>query len=231
MRLQKDNRFAFASLSAYSIKERFTIRLAGYIFYLAIKTVGLFTRFHNGDSLDPATAVSPIYVYWHDRMFLTTYLLRNRGALFLTSRSFDGEYLARIFQRFGYGIIRGSSSSGGSEALASLAEGIHEGRAVSLTVDGPRGPRYESKVGAIVLAKRTGRPVVPIIIESRRFKMMGSWDRLQVPFPFSSAAVFVGDPIYVSPDATSGEVDSAHRQMQESLDALVEQGRQWRESR
>lgn len=232
---QNDIRTAFASLSAYPLRERLAIKLAGYLFYLVIKAVGSLTRFKiNPDDrkmLDGTGTEQPIYAFWHDRMFLTVYLLRHLGALFLTSQSFDGEYLARIFQRFGYRIIRGSSSKGGSEAIAALTEAILRGRAASLTVDGPRGPRYESKVGAAVLAKRTGRPVVPLIVESRRFKMMNSWDRLRIPFPFSSAAVFLGDPIYVPADATNDEVEAARRKMQASLEYLTDRGQKWRTSR
>ena len=145
--------------------------------------------------------------------------------------SFDGEYLARIMQRFGFAVIRGSSSSGGSEALATLTKSMQDGHAASLTVDGPRGPRYESKIGAIILAKRTGNPVVPVIVESKRHRRMNSWDRLQIPFPFSPALALFGEPIYVDQDANQTEIDAKHRELQDSLDALVEHGREWRESR
>jgi lysophospholipid acyltransferase (LPLAT)-like uncharacterized protein len=225
----------FSSLSHYPFKKRFIIKFAGVAFYYSIKVIGALTRF---DALINKQLIAiessgtlPIYAYWHDRMFLTTYILRNRGTLFLTSRSFDGEYLARIMQRFGFAVIRGSSSSGGSEALAALTKSMGEGHAASLTVDGPRGPRYESKIGAIILAKRTGNPVVPIIVESKKHRKMNSWDRLQIPLPFSSAIALFGEPIYVDQDADQTEIDAKHRELQDSLDALVERGREWRESR
>lgn len=225
----------FASLSHYPFNKRFIIRFAGFAFYYSIKVIGSLTRF---DALGNKQLIAiessgtlPIYAYWHDRMFLTTYILRNRGTLFLTSRSFDGEYLARIMQRLGFVVIRGSSSSGGSEALAALTKSMLDGHAASLTVDGPRGPRYESKIGAIILAKRTGNPVIPVIIESKRHRKMNSWDRLQVPFPFSSAVALFGEPIYVDHEADETEIEAKHRELQNSLDALVERGREWSGSR
>ncbi len=228
-------RTPFASLAHYPLRKRFVIRLAGVAFYYSIKVVGSLTRFDAREN-EQLTALEsdgtlPIYAYWHDRMFLTTYILKHRGTLFLTSRSFDGEYLARVMQRFGFGVLRGSSSSGGSEALANLTRSMLEGHAASLTVDGPRGPRYRSKIGAIILAKRTGNPVVPVIVESKKHQKMNSWDRLQIPFPFSSAIALFGEPIYVGQEADQAEIEAKHGELQDSLDALVERGRLWRESR
>jgi lysophospholipid acyltransferase (LPLAT)-like uncharacterized protein len=232
---QNNKLFTFASLSDRPFKERLIIRLAGVLFHRAISIIGGLTNVEvqgdeNRDVIVKA-GKAPIYAYWHDRMFLTTYFLRHRGVTFLTSRSFDGEYLARVYKRFGYGVIRGSSSQGGSEALAALAETMNLGNAVLLTVDGPRGPRYVSKIGAVILAKRTGNPVLPIIIEAARYRTFKSWDRLQLPIPFSQAVVIFGDPIYVGEDAGPDEIEMKHRELQSSLDALVERGREWRESR
>ena len=232
---QKDKTTNFASLSHYPFKKRLIIRLAGLGFYYSIKFIGALTRFDTrvGDQLAliEAGGKLPIYAYWHDRLFLATYILRNRKTIFLTSRSFDGEYLARVYQRFGYLVIRGSSSSGGSEALAALTRSMHDGHAVSLTVDGPRGPRYESKIGAIILAKRTGNPVIPVIVESKRHRKMRSWDRLQIPFPFSPATALFGEPIYVDQDADEAEIKAKHLELQRSLDDLVERGQAWSRSR
>ena len=105
---------------------------------------------------------------------------------------------------------------------------MRRGTPMAFTVDGPRGPRYEAKPGAVVLAKKTGNPMVPFLVECDRFWTVGSWDRLQIPQPFTKARFIVGDPIYV--DETSGDagVESKRVELQRSLEKLVENGRAWR---
>ena len=124
----KDLIYQFASLSEYSLKERFLIRAADLIFFLAIKITGMMTRFEV-DGIEHLRAIEtagkvPIYAFWHDRIFLSTYFWKKRGIVVLTSKSFDGEYIARFIQRFGYGAIRGSSSRGGSKALVELIKAM-----------------------------------------------------------------------------------------------------------
>ena len=100
---------------------------------------------------------------------------------------------------------------------------------MGFTVDGPKGPRYEAKPGPILLAKKTGEPVLPFVVEPSRFSTVRSWDRLQIPRPFARAKVIFGEPIYVSETAGDGELDCILRELQASLDALTERGRNWRE--
>src|SRR5205085_12343826 len=126
----------------------------------------------------------PIYATWHDRIFLGTYFLRNRGIVFLTSSSFDGEYIARFLRRFGFGVIRGSSTRGGARALVEMVREMKRGLPMGFTIDGPKGPRYLVKSGAAMLAKKTSNPILPFIVTPRRFFTINSWDRLQIPIPF-----------------------------------------------
>ncbi len=145
----------------------------------------------------------------------------------MISQSFDGEYTSRILQRFGFGVIRGSSSTDGKKALADMADIINSGVPVAFSVDGPRGPRYKVKAGPTVLAMRTGNAVVPFHIAPRLYKAVKSWDRMQIPIPFSSALVLYGEPIFVAADATKQEVDEKIAELQLSLDRLVTRGREW----
>jgi lysophospholipid acyltransferase (LPLAT)-like uncharacterized protein len=228
---QKDRVYQFASLADYSLRERILIRLADIAFFLVIKILGCLARFdvhghEHFDAIEKAGKI-PIYTFWHDRIFLGTYFFRDRGIVVMTSKSLDGEYIARFIQRFGYGAIRGSSSRGGARALVEMIKAMRGGLPMAFTLDGPRGPKYEAKLGPVILAKKTGHPIMPFVVEPRRFWKLTSWDRMQIPWPFSRVAVIIGEPIYVGEKATETEIESKLAELQRSLDDLVERGKRW----
>ena len=98
---------------------------------------------------------------------------------------------------------------------------------MAFTIDGPRGPAYLAKPGAVTLARHTGQPILPFHIVSTRFFELPSWDRLQIPLPFSRAAAFVGEPLYVPRDANREEVMEKQSNLQSVLDALRREGDLW----
>jgi lysophospholipid acyltransferase (LPLAT)-like uncharacterized protein len=231
----KDPVYQFADLSEYSFKERLSILFADLAFYLSIRCIGATTRFEV-EGIEHLEAIetagnTPIYAFWHDRIFLSTYFWRGRGIVVLTSKSFDGEYIARFIQRFGYGAIRGSSSRSGAKALVEMIKAMHRGLPMAFTVDGPRGPKYEVKPGPIALAKKTGNPILPFNIEPRRFRRAGSWDGMHIPVPFTRALVTIGEPIYVGDDAVEAEIEEKKADLQHSLDRLVERARKWNDGK
>ena len=219
-------------LSNYTFKDRLTIRAADVAFYLLIRVIGKTIRFEvegweHFEAIEAAGKL-PIYAFWHDRIFASTWFFRNRGIAVITSQSKDGEYIARFIQRLGYGAIRGSSTRGGVGALVEMIKAMRAGVPTAFTVDGPKGPRYEAKPGAVLLAKKTGNPIMPFVVECERFKTIGSWDRLQVPIPFTRAKLMIGEPIYVNADADGGEIEAKRKKLQLSLDAMVSAGEKWR---
>ncbi|MBS1793509.1 MAG: lysophospholipid acyltransferase family protein [Acidobacteria bacterium] len=226
--------FRPADLSAYSLRERLTIRLAAGAFYLLIKAVGRTVKFETAGAKHledvRADGKTPIYAVWHDRIFLGTYYLRDRRIVVITSQSFDGEYIARFLTRFGFGTARGSSTRGGVGALVEMIRLVKRGFATAFTIDGPKGPRYVAKSGACLLAKKTGQPILPFLVEAERFTTVGSWDKLQIPKPFTRAKFFYGEPFYVPADASDDELEEKRAELQSRLDELVELGKQWRES-
>src|SRR6185503_7924270 len=193
--------YEFADLSTYSPKQRFLIRAADLSFYLLIKTIGLTIRWRveGWENWEAANANGqlPIYTFWHNQIFLGTYFFRNRRIVVMTSRSFDGEYIARFIQQFGYGAARGSSTRGAVGALVEMTRLMRAGSPAGFTIDGPKGPRYVAKMGAVLLAKKTGQPILPFTINARHWTAKGSWDKFQVPFPFARARVDIAPPIYV----------------------------------
>lgn len=230
---QRVNRaYEFADLSDYSFTDRLKIRAADLVFYFLIKLIGLTARFEVVGWENHETAEKngglPIYVFWHDRIFLTTYWWRNRRIVVMTSRSFDGEYIARFIQRFGYGAVRGSSTRGGVGAIVEMARLMRAGCTTAFTIDGPKGPPYVAKMGAVMLAKKSGHPIVPVTMALARYWTTPSWDSFQIPKPFTRARVYVARPIYVPADADENVLAAKRDELQQTLDHLNRQSDEWR---
>jgi lysophospholipid acyltransferase (LPLAT)-like uncharacterized protein len=162
----------------------------------------------------------PIMAFWHGRILPATVFFRRRGIVVITSENFDGEWIAGIIERFGYGTARGSSSRGGLKALLQLSRDMAAGKPVGFTIDGPRGPARVAQPGAVWLAKTTGNPVVPFHLEADRHWTTNSWDRTQIPKPFATVALVVGEPLEVSADAANGALEAARRELEARLQAL-----------
>ena len=163
---------------------------------------------------------APILALWHGRILPATVYWRDRGIVALTSRNFDGEWIARLMGRFGYRAARGSTSRGGSRALVQLRRELAGGRAVAFTVDGPRGPAGIAQPGAVWLAGATGHPVLPFHIEADRRWTVRSWDRSLVPKPFSTVAIAIGEPLEVAGTAER-VVQDARADLERRLAALA----------
>ena len=144
-----------------------------------------------------ASGRQPVMGFWHGRILPATFYFRGRGIVVITSENFDGEWIARIIERFGYGTARGSTSRGGVKALLKLRRDMAEGRPAGFTLDGPRGPARVAQPGAIWLARASGNPVLPFHLEASSYWTMRSWDQTQVPKPFSTVALAVGEPLEV----------------------------------
>jgi lysophospholipid acyltransferase (LPLAT)-like uncharacterized protein len=109
-----------------------------------------------------------------------------------------------------------------------MARCLENGMEVGFTIDGPRGPAYVAKPGAVTLARHTGQPIIPFYIALRSCVELPSWDRLQIPLPFSQAGCFIGQPIYVERGGTSEDVAARQDTLQSLLDNLRKDGEQWR---
>ncbi len=163
-----------------------------------------------------------IYVFWHRCVFVATWHFRAREIAVMTSRSFDGEYIARIIEKFGYSAVRGSSSRGAVRALLGMHKVIDLGRTVAFTIDGPRGPKYVAKPGPVLLARNTGVPVMCFHIALEKPWILPSWDDFMIPKPFSRALVRIGKLIHVPEDADSAALERHHADMQATLDRIRE---------
>ena len=140
----------------------------------------------------------------------------------MTSRSFDGEYIARIIQHFGFIPVRGSSSRGALSALRGMQRVLEKGYKVAFTIDGPRGPRFVAKSGPILLSRNSGIDVVAFYIAPERAWVLNTWDKLIIPKPFSRVMMRIGKPIHVPADATDEDVERYQAELQAALDRVRE---------
>jgi lysophospholipid acyltransferase (LPLAT)-like uncharacterized protein len=207
-----------------SRRKRFEIAAISTVGYRLIQMLGATLRwrtegFEHFDAI-AAAGHQPIMAFWHGRILPATYYFRRRGIVVITSENFDGEWIARIIERFGFGTARGSSSRGGLKALLQLTRDMSAGKTAGFTVDGPRGPARVAQPGAVWLAKATGNPVLPFHLEARSHWTLNSWDRTQIPRPFSTVSIVVGEPFYVSQDADDGKIEAARRLLDDRLKAL-----------
>ena len=167
-----------------------------------------------------------IAALWHNRLLLISFVLKKffpgRPGAGLISASRDGDLIADATQRFGFDVVRGSSSRMGASALLELSEILRSGRDVLLTPDGPRGPAYELGPGIIFLAQKTGAPVVPVNMEYSSCWRVKSWDRFIIPRPFSKVRVTIGQPHQIRSTSTPQEFENERLRLQNVMMSLVE---------
>jgi lysophospholipid acyltransferase (LPLAT)-like uncharacterized protein len=159
-----------------------------------------------------------IFAFWHSRILLISYLYKGWNAVILVSRSQDGEFIARVIQQQGHEPVRGSTTRGGLRALSKMIKRMSvSSKPAGIIPDGPQGPRFKVQPGVIMLAKKTGYPIVPVSYSAKRIKIFGSWDRFILPFPFSECRIIYGDPIYVPEDASADDVSDCRLRLEQEL--------------
>jgi len=227
--------YAFSDLSQYRTRDKLTVRAADILMYSLIRGVCSTLRWEvqGREHLDAVLASGhrPILTFWHTCILSATWYFRNRGIVVMSSVSRDAEYTGRVIKRFGYGTARGSATRGGGRALAEMAHCLNNGMEVGFTIDGPKGPAFVAKPGAVTLARHTGQAILPFHIAVSSCIEVPSWDRLQIPLPFTRAATLIGAPIYVRRDASSEEVAAKQAALQSALDSLRLEAEAWRASK
>jgi lysophospholipid acyltransferase (LPLAT)-like uncharacterized protein len=207
-----------------SPSRRLQARLIAAFGYRVVALLGSTLRWTT-DGLEHYDAIvksghQPVFAFWHGRILPATYFWRRRSIVVITSENFDGEWIAGIIERFGYGTARGSTSRGARKALLQMTRDMAAGKPTAFTIDGPRGPAQVAQAGAVWLSKATGNPVLPFHIEARRHWTLRNWDRTQIPKPFSAVALAIGEPIQVAADADEAGIEAARALLEERLRAL-----------
>lgn len=165
-----------------------------------------------------------IIAFWHNRTFLMAPFYQRfcseggHTSRTFISRSRDGQFMADVAEKFGVMAVRGSSSKGGMvAALAALRQSEDAKVDLTITPDGPRGPKYKVQPGVLRLAQSTGRPIIAIDNQIEWKFELDSWDRFQIPLPFSRCRLTTSDPIRVPPEATEEELVALTRWLEEAL--------------
>lgn len=162
-----------------------------------------------------------VFVLWHGQLLPLVHQHREEGVTVLVSEHRDGEYLARVLERWGFETVRGSSTRGGTRGLKGLIRAARSGRDLGITPDGPRGPSRSFKPGALLAAQVTGSMIVPIAGGASGAWRADSWDRFLLPRPFSRVVVAYGEGVEVPRDATEDDRAALARRLERVLDALT----------
>ncbi len=173
---------------------------------------------------------SVIFAFWHNQILMMPYLFKRHWSkrqrdkvAVLVSASKDGEKLTTVLERFDLICVRGSSSRRGRQALVELTRLVKDGYDVSITPDGPRGPKYEVQDGVIALAQVTQAPIMPVSWSvERKFVFRKAWDNFQVPAPFSRAVLRIGEPIVVTRDEDEAGRENKRLELERVLRTLCE---------
>ena len=203
--------------------------LTGWVGSLVIRMLGSTLRYSGSieDDLPPIFAGEPaIYCFWHRCLIPALYEYRDCGIAVMTSRSGDGEYIARILERLGFRAVRGSSSRGGAMALRGMSRELEAAHSVAFTIDGPRGPRDVAKPGPLLLASRTQLPIYCFHIALKNPWTLNTWDGFMIPRPFSRVVVQAGKAIRVPRDVNDKALQSLHVELQETMDRVREKAEQ-----
>ncbi len=161
-----------------------------------------------------------IMAFWHSSQLVLAYAGRGQGIQVLISQHADGEYIARVIKGMGFGVVRGSSTRGGSRAMINMVREAERGNFLAVTPDGPRGPREEVQPGVIFLAKKTGLPILPVGLGYSNCWRLPSWDGFRIPKPFSKVIIAVGEPIIVPSELGDDELEDYRRTLEKTLNGL-----------
>jgi lysophospholipid acyltransferase (LPLAT)-like uncharacterized protein len=206
-------------------------RVVAWLIFAAIRLLGLTLRYQWNDRsgyYDGSGTGPAIYCVWHNRLALCliaydAYARRRKttsGMAAMVSASKDGGFLTAILECFGVQPVRGSSSRRGPQALLELTSWAERGYDLALTPDGPRGPCYVVQPGVMSLAQLTGLPIIPSSYHLGWKLRLKSWDRFQIPLPFSRCEMNVSKPIRVPREASDEEREKLRQELERQLREL-----------
>lgn len=158
-----------------------------------------------------------ILAVWHGNMFIPIMEHIDSGINTLVSHHGDGEIIARILTSLGYGLVRGSSTRGGSDALKTMIRLFRKPGIMAITPDGPTGPYRELKIGAVILAQSTGVPILPTSAYTSSPKFLKSWDKFLVVKPFTRCVLIYGKPIKIDRDETTEGLEEKQKLVEQSI--------------
>ncbi len=183
----------------------------------------------NIDPVEPGNRGQKIYIFWHEYILFPLYLRGNCNLAMLLSRHRDADILSELANHLGFEFVRGSTNSGGGTALREL---LRKSRHMNLTItpDGPRGPRRVLAQGPIYLSSKLGLPIVAMGFGYDRPWRLGSWDQFAIPRPYSHARGVVSPEIVIPPDLDRDGVEHYRLKVERLLNRLTSEAEAWAES-
>jgi lysophospholipid acyltransferase (LPLAT)-like uncharacterized protein len=209
------------------------VPIFGWVVWAVIRILGPTIRFEvlggeNGGRDYRPDLPPKIFTFWHRCIISATWYFRNRNGVLMNTTNFDGQWTRRVIERLGYGTAQGSSTRGGLRGLAVMARQLDEGFDSGFTIDGPRGPRYVAKPGPVMLARRSGRPVVVFHIGlEHAWTLRKTWDLMQIPKPFTRAVLVFAPPLYVPKTTDREGLEQKHQEMQKMLEHVRDAAENW----
>lgn len=212
-------------MSLRKLKQDF-LRIIG--FFVLSHAVDLLCRslkvtYCNKEVIDELEKTNKNYVlaFWHGQMLLAWFTHRNKNFTALISKSRDGDLLSKILKQWNYTVVRGSSSKGGDVALGVMVDCARNGESVAITPDGPRGPIYKMKAGAVITAKKSKVPVVFIAVGYKKKRVLKSWDKFEVPKFFSEAKVVYSEGFHINSELSFEETSALILKYEKLLNQLT----------
>ena len=211
---------------------RIQIPIIAGIVYSVIRTLGPTLRFevlgwHHAEEVYAAKKQC-IWAFWHRVILPIVWWYRDHGVVVMNTTAFDGQWTRKVIEWLGFGTAQGSSSRGGLRGLAVMARRIEEGKYCAFTIDGPRGPRYIAKPGPVMLARKTGAPIMVFHIGvDRGITFEKTWDHFLLPKPFARTVLLFAPPIYVRRDADVELMEGKHAEMQKELERVRDIAEGW----
>jgi len=161
-----------------------------------------------------------LYSIWHDQILITLFCGKPIKMAGLVSKHADGSLLADVLEALEILPVRGSTSRGGTKALRNLLETVHDYH-VTITPDGPRGPRHQMKSGIVFLASQTGRSIVPVAhICKNGWRIKGSWTDMAIPKPFSKICIIAGEPMTIPTNLDRTGINRYTQLLQKRMEEL-----------
>jgi lysophospholipid acyltransferase (LPLAT)-like uncharacterized protein len=214
------------------IKNRFLQKLGGLLASCAVRnwmgTLEYKCAFYDPtvDPVNPDYRGQKIYIFWHEYILFPLYLRGNNNLVMLLSQHRDAEFLSRTAHHMGFECVRGSTYRGGAAALRELIE-KSSGRNLTITPDGPRGPRRTLAQGPIYLASKLGLPIVAMGFGYDRPWRMRSWDQFAVPKPYSRARAVVSPPLHMPNNLDRDGIEHYRKHVEGLLNRLTLEAEAW----
>lgn len=197
------------------ILQELGLRILPTILNLLVRTLKI--NIENEQSLQTENSV---LMFWHGKMLAGWWLRKNQNCYAVVSQSKDGEILSRLLKKWNYQLIRGSSSKDSKEVMKEMVDILKNGYSLAITPDGPRGPANKMKIGGLIAAVRSNRPIVLCGISYKKKRILNSWDRFELPKMFSDVRIKLSEPKLIPSGLSKEDYENIRQQLENELNAL-----------